>query len=78
MVMEKVETPSVSIHKWASVWHHFFFGFYDKKLLAGSFCLRQRQHIYEGGGNKGDTSAQANNTTLDFSFAHQNFTTKNV
>lgn len=25
MVMEKVETPSVSIHKWASVWHHFFF-----------------------------------------------------
>lgn len=48
MVMEKVETPhpSVSVHKWASVWHQpFFFALYGKKIFTSGFHfgLRQRE-----------------------------------
>lgn len=39
MVMEKVETPSVSIHKWASVWHHFFFWLLRQKITSGFILL---------------------------------------
>lgn len=71
MVMEEVEPSSVSIIN-GLLCGITFCASTTKNYLAG-FNFPASEAAFTNGGNKGDTSAANNNTTLDFSFAHHKF-----